>query len=54
VHVFEEFIPLHIFLVFCAIYVIGWIWGWRGPQRYRRDRFFPMKGIESREGMEEV
>ncbi|NJP39067.1 hypothetical protein [Alkalicoccus luteus] len=53
-HIFGEFIPLPIFLMLCAIYGIGLIWGWRGPRRYRRDRFFPMKGMEPREELEDV
>ncbi|QQK80027.1 hypothetical protein HUG20_09090 [Salicibibacter cibi] len=53
--IFGEFIPLHIFLMLCAIYLIGFIWGWRGPRLYRRDRFFSMKGAEFHEdSMEDV
>ncbi|QQK77684.1 hypothetical protein HUG15_20240 [Salicibibacter cibarius] len=44
VDVFGEFIPLHVCLMLAAIYLAAWIWGWRGPRRYRRDRFFSMKG----------
>lgn len=53
-NIFGEFIPLHILLLLCAIYLIGGIWGWRGPRLYRRDRFYSLKSTGSIDSTEDV
>lgn len=46
-------IPSNIVLILCLIYLILLLWGYRGPRRYRRDRFFRMNLPESQKESKE-
>ncbi|MFD1413758.1 hypothetical protein [Oceanobacillus jeddahense] len=41
-----ESIPTHVFILLFIAYIIVLIWGYRGPKKYRGDRFFSMVGTE--------
>ncbi|GAB2543697.1 hypothetical protein [Gracilibacillus alcaliphilus] len=53
---FWGIIPLPVIFMIFSAYLIALLWGQRGPRRYRRDRFFTMKGkdfqAESEESLE--
>lgn len=35
--------PIPILILFIIAYVVAGVWGYKGPRKYRRERFLPMK-----------